>query len=96
MTGTDYNQSNGPKQVKLAGYRLPLPASRVARIGLGIVLILGGIFSILPVLGLWMLPLGLIVLSVDFPIVRRWRRRVELWWASRRANRASRKSKAKK
>ena len=43
------------------------PSSRLLRIPAGILLILGGIFSILPVLGIWMLPLGLILLAVDFP-----------------------------
>ncbi len=33
----------------------------------GLLLIVGGVFSILPVLGLWMLPLGLVLLSEDFP-----------------------------
>jgi hypothetical protein len=43
------------------------PSSRLLRIPLGILLILGGIFSFLPVLGVWMLPLGLILLAIDFP-----------------------------
>jgi hypothetical protein len=40
-------------------------------------------------LGLWMLPAGLLVLSVDSPRVRRFRRvnevRVVRWWRTRRA-----------
>jgi cytochrome c-type biogenesis protein CcmH/NrfF len=51
----------------------------------------GGVFSILPVFGLWMIPLGLLVLSVDFAIVRRWRRRAELWWAKRRAEKTKKR-----
>jgi hypothetical protein len=47
------------------------PHLHVVRIPLSIVLILGGIFSFLPVLGLWMLPLGLLVLAVDIPPLRR-------------------------
>jgi hypothetical protein len=27
-----------------------------------------------------MIPLGLLVLSVDLPIVRRWRRQLTVWW----------------
>jgi hypothetical protein len=27
-----------------------------------------------------MIPLGLLVLSVDVPIVRRWRRQLAVWW----------------
>ncbi|MBX9933936.1 MAG: hypothetical protein K2Y56_20840 [Methylobacterium sp.] len=37
------------------------------RLAAAILFILGGIFSILPILGLWMLPLGLALLSEDIP-----------------------------
>jgi hypothetical protein len=43
------------------------PSSRLVRIPLAILLILGGIFSILPVLGLWMLPVGLLLFAQDVP-----------------------------
>ena len=43
------------------------PRLHIVRIPLAILLILGGIFSFLPVLGIWMLPLGLLVLAVDIP-----------------------------
>jgi hypothetical protein len=34
-----------------------------------------------------MIPLGLLVLSVDIPIVRRWRRQLAVWWhRDRKAN----------
>jgi hypothetical protein len=42
-------------------------------------LILGGIFSVLPVLGIWMLPLGLILLAEDVPVLRRWREKALDW-----------------
>ncbi len=41
------------------------------RVPLGLVLILGGIFSFLPVLGIWMLPLGLMLLAFDIPLLQR-------------------------
>ena len=41
------------------------PGSRWVRIPLGILLMLGGVFSFLPVLGIWMLPLGLLLLALD-------------------------------
>jgi hypothetical protein len=41
------------------------------RIPLAIALIVGGIFSFLPVLGLWMLPLGLILIAQDLPFLQR-------------------------
>jgi hypothetical protein len=37
----------------------------------------------LPVLGFWMLPLGLALLSVDLPSVRRRRRKLSVWWGRR-------------
>ncbi|MES2914967.1 MAG: hypothetical protein V4753_07600 [Pseudomonadota bacterium] len=40
------------------------------RFPLALMLIAGGIFSFLPVLGIWMLPLGLLLLAVDLPILR--------------------------
>lgn len=47
------------------------PSSRLARIPLGLLLIVGGIFSFLPVLGLWMLPLGLMLIAQDVPFLQR-------------------------
>ena len=40
------------------------------RFPLALLLIAGGLFSFLPVLGIWMLPLGLLLLAVDLPILR--------------------------
>ncbi len=57
-----------------------LPRSQLARIIIGSLLIIGGIFGFLPVVGFWMVPLGLLVLSIDFPIVRRWRRKFVRRW----------------
>lgn len=49
------------------------------RIPMGLALCLGGVLSVLPVLGLWMLPLGLFVLSEDIPWLRDHRERFEGW-----------------
>jgi len=46
------------------------PSARLVRIPLGLMLVLGGIFSFLPVLGAWMLPLGLLLLAIDLPFLR--------------------------
>jgi hypothetical protein len=46
-------------------------------------LLAGGSLFFLPVLGLWMIPAGLAVLSVDSPSARRLRRRAQLWWGRR-------------
>lgn len=43
---------------------------RLVRLPLALVLIVGGVVSFLPVLGVWMLPLGLLLLAVDLPFLR--------------------------
>jgi hypothetical protein len=63
-------------QVSFAGFKVSLPGNRLLRVVLGAVLIIGGLLGFLPILGFWMVPLGLIVLSVDSPVVRRFRRNV--------------------
>ncbi|CCQ74167.1 PGPGW domain-containing protein [Magnetospira sp. QH-2] len=68
---------------------IKMPEKRHHRLALGWALVVGGIFGILPVLGFWMLPAGLMVLSVDVPRVRRLRRRGQVWWGRRRAVEAS-------
>ena len=62
-------------RIRIGQRNVPLPANRFARLGIGLLLIIGGILGFLPVLGFWMVPLGLLVLSYDLPPVRRWRRR---------------------
>jgi hypothetical protein len=74
--------------IRLGKYRLPLPGSWILRVFIGVILVLGGFLGFLPVLGFWMVPLGLMVLSIDLPIARRWRRRIEVWWGNRRKGRA--------
>ena len=70
--------------IRLGNQKVKLPGSRIVRVVLGTGLVVGGMFGFLPVLGFWMIPLGLAVLSVDLPIARRWRRRLEVWWGKRR------------
>lgn len=70
-----------------------LPRSRAARIALGASLVLLGLVGFLPILGFWMVPLGLAILAIDVPIVRRFTRRARVaigrWWKARqRARRA--------
>jgi len=60
-----------------------LPQSKPLRLGLGLVLVGGGLLGFLPVLGFWMIPLGFLVLSVDLPMMRRWRRQMTVWWHRR-------------
>jgi hypothetical protein len=71
--------------VKFANRKFELPANRAVRITIGVVLVIaGGLFGFLPILGYWMVPLGLVILSIDVPAIRRLRRRSEVavlrWW----------------
>jgi len=75
------------RRINLLGREFVLPRSRFVRIVIGCLLILGGCLGFLPILGFWMIPLGLVVLSYEFAMVRRWRRRSEVWWAERRGRR---------
>jgi hypothetical protein len=50
---------------------LRMPSSFAVRLVIAILLILGGIFSFLPVLGLWMLPLGLLLIAQDVPLLQK-------------------------
>ncbi|EKF17860.1 hypothetical protein NA2_15369 [Nitratireductor pacificus pht-3B] len=69
------------------GKRIPIPRSRLARIAGGIGLVILGLFGFLPVLGFWMIPLGLLILSYDIASVRRRRRRLAVWWSRKRGQR---------
>ena len=64
------------------------PDARWIRVPAGVLLVLGGIFSIFPFLGLWMLPLGLLLVAYDVPFLRRPVARFTLWglqkWTSLR------------
>jgi len=71
-------------QLILGSTRLPLPESRLWRVTLGVLLVFGGCLGFLPILGFWMIPLGLLVLSHDLARVRRWRRRLGVWWTKKR------------
>ncbi len=75
--------------------RLPAFAARMVkwlrtspawiRIPFALLLIGGGFFGFLPVLGFWMIPLGLILLALDIaflqPPLAVAIKRVENWWA---------------
>lgn len=52
-------------------YKLSRPGWRLLRVPVGVAFVLGGFLAILPVLGLWMIPIGLLLLAVDVPWLRR-------------------------
>jgi hypothetical protein len=63
------------------------PGWKLVRLFVALVLVAGGVFSFLPFLGAWMLPLGFLLLAVDLPFLRRpisaliirARRRLSVW-----------------
>ncbi len=64
------------------------PDARWIRMPAGGLLVLGGIFSILPFLGIWVLPLGLLLIAYDVPFLRKPVGRSTIWglkkWTSLR------------
>lgn len=77
-------------------YLLRRPWAMLIRIPLGILLCVGGLLAILPFFGIWMLPLGLLLLSIDLPFLQRpmngvmlrGERQWKLWRRSRRDRKA--------
>ena len=77
------------------------PSSRLVRFPLAILLVIGGIFSFLPILGLWMLPLGLILIAQDIPPLQKpvaqllgWLERKWLEWQAAKAKKRSQSEQA--
>ena len=75
--------------------RVPTPNTKLGRTVLGVALVIGGILGFLPILGFWMIPLGLLILSQDFASVRRFRRRwtvkLSRWWEERQLRKQQRR-----
>ncbi len=57
---------------------------RWVRLPASILLLVGGVFSFLPILGLWMLPLGFMLLAVDVPAMRPGVAAAAIWVRRRR------------
>jgi hypothetical protein len=72
-----------PERMRSAVRALRRGSARWLRIPAGLLLIAGGILSFLPILGVWMLPLGLALLAEDVPVLRSCRTRI-LDWVERR------------
>ncbi len=74
------------------------PSSRLVRFPLAILLIIGGILSFLPILGLWMLPLGLILIAQDVPPLQKPVAQLLGWlerkWLERQAEKAAKRSQS--
>ncbi|MEQ8366759.1 MAG: hypothetical protein RIB61_08630 [Roseicyclus sp.] len=46
------------------------PGWMIARVLVAVVFILGGFLAILPIFGLWMIPVGLLFLAIDLPALQ--------------------------
>jgi hypothetical protein len=57
-----------------------MPSSFAVRLVIAILLILGGVFSFLPILGLWMLPLGLLLIAQDVPFLQKPLLKIFAWF----------------
>ena len=80
-----------PSRLQRIVWWLHQPNARIVRWVAGILFICGGFLWFLPVLGLWMLPLGLLLIAEDIPPLKRWLVRVAMaledrWrrWRARR------------
>lgn len=54
--------------------------ARRVRIPVGILLVLAGLLGFLPILGFWMVPLGLLLLAQDVPFLKRPAGRALVWF----------------
>jgi hypothetical protein len=79
--------STDPKQMVLRIQKTVMRAPKPIRILMGGLLMIGGLFGFLPILGFWMIPLGIMILAVDVPWVRRRWRRFLIWLEKRRRRR---------
>jgi len=84
LTDPDSISPNRKSRLHFGRFSIPIPSSRPLRIIVGLGLCVGGVLGFLPILGFWMVPLGLLVLSIDLAPVRRFRRRLEVWWGRRK------------
>jgi hypothetical protein len=57
---------------------------RTIRMVAGVLFLLGGFLSFLPLLGIWMLPLGVVLLAEDIPLFRGLSVYLFAWMARRR------------
>ncbi|MBB2202951.1 hypothetical protein [Gluconacetobacter tumulisoli] len=72
-----------PSQLQPPVRWLRRPAARWVRVPAGILLVVASLFALLPVFGLWMLPLGLLLLAEDVPAIRRGSDRILCWIEAR-------------
>ena len=64
--------------------RLRGPRSRIVRIPVALFLIACGLLGFLPIVGFWMLPIGLVLLAEDLPFLRSPAQKMMAWVEARR------------
>jgi hypothetical protein len=78
-----------PRPARRSYAWLVRPQAKWVRLPLGLALIAGGTLGFLPVLGVWMLPIGALLVGEDIPPVRRatlhMLGRLQRWWDARRS-----------
>jgi len=86
-------ERQAPDRVSRAIHWLRDPRSRLVRIPIGVLLILGSTLWFLPVFGLEMLPLGLLLIAQDIPILKKpvgsmmiWLEQLWCRWRGRHTN----------
>lgn len=67
--------------IHIGKYAFPLPKTKAMRLLLGGSFILMGIVGFLPIVGYWQIPVGIMILSIDLPLMRRFRRKFVTWWS---------------
>jgi hypothetical protein len=75
-----------PKRARSAIRFLRQPSGRWLRIPAGLMLTLGGLLWFLPIVGLWMLPMGLVLLADDVQPLRSLRSHALDWVEHHRPN----------
>ncbi|WP_086654134.1 hypothetical protein [Acetobacter malorum] len=73
-----------PARMQDAVHWLRRPQARWVRMPAGVFFILGGCLAILPVFGVWMLPLGFLLLSDDVPPLQRLTNKALAWVEAKR------------
>ncbi|MDP1628588.1 hypothetical protein [Parvibaculum sp.] len=81
-------------KIRIGKYRIPVPRSRIGRVGAGIGLVILGVIPGPP--GPAAIPVGLTILTLDHPRGRRWRRitivRVGRRWQTMKMKREMRRT----
>jgi hypothetical protein len=92
----DELERESPDKLRRVLHWLRDPKSRWVRIPLGIVFIIAGVLWFLPVVGIEMLPIGLLLIAQDVPFLKRPVGKMMLWlerkWVEFRRRRRSKRS----